>query len=412
MSQALRSGDFDLTFGQGGHVETTLVTPGMMLLPDQKILIFSTLQDGVGMKVTRLLANGRPDPAFGENGVDVRLPHPFIGRMASFVPMRQSDNKIVVASTLTISSDISWGLVLRLHPDGRLDDTFGNAGVTVVDVPKGLGDSIRGAMMLPDDKIALVMECVIAPNNVIEVLVRLAADGTFDYTFGEGGFAYTIADGANFPRSSLLPDGKIVLAGSASYPDPVKLQAVVAQFLPDGQPDPSFGSEGYAYLDYQEAFPDFSFWQAAAFAVQPDGRIMLVGTCSDLPAGQFGDSLTWYTRLLPDGTSDASFNGGELVFSRAEGVEWFLGSMVVAGDGKVVAAGYTTGKSKAVLERLEPNGAADPTFGDGGVVIAELPSPDGIWVPSTLLAQADGKLLMLAHTFIYPTPMRLSRVLT
>ncbi|AKC70335.1 delta-60 repeat domain-containing protein [Pandoraea oxalativorans] len=405
MSKSLRSGEFDPTFGQGGHVDMSVQMPAAMLLPDQKIVLAGTLPSAVGLMVYRLMPNGRPDPSFGETGVEVRFPHDFFGSFRPFKLMRQSSGKFVVAGTLDITDTVSRGLVARLHPDGRLDETFGNGGVTLVEVPEGPGNRIRGAMMLPDDKIVMVVHCVMGLDNFIGVFVRLAPDGTFDYTFGEGGFARTIARGVNVLHASLLPDGKILLAGGGASPAPTKM--LVARFLSNGQADVSFGADGYAYLEYSETFPDTSAWQVQGVVPQADGKSMLMGNCRD-PGFK---SLSWYSRLLPDGSIDTSFNGGELLFSQAGDVQWSGLALAVTPDGKGVATGATLGVSKALFERIGPNGEPDPSFGDGGIVLAELPTPNALWTPYQLLVQSDSELLIVAFTLLHSSPTRLSRML-
>ena len=68
---------------------------------------------------------------------------------------------------------------------------------------------------------------------------------------------------------------------------------------------------------------------------------------------------------------DPSFNGGQVESG------FVAESTVTQPDGKIVVAGrmgdLSAGTSRSVLKRYNPNGAPDPTFGDGGTVLG----PDG-----------------------------------
>jgi hypothetical protein len=77
----------------------------------------------------------------------------------------------------------------------------------------------------------------------------------------------------------VLPDdGRILVSGSSRNPGSsgvgIDHHTDLARYLADGQPDPSFGTGGTLSLDG---------FVGADLVVQPDGRLLLVGTADTTP---------------------------------------------------------------------------------------------------------------------------------
>lgn len=118
--------------------------------------------------------------------------------------------------------------------------------------------------------------------------------------------------------------------------------------------------------------------QIDAIAVQPDGRILIGGSFTNV-GGQLRNRIA---RLNTNGTLDTTFNPGanNKVFSLA-----------VQPDGKILVGGWFTtlaGQSRVYIGRLHPDGSADMTFNPGATGIGSLP---GVF---SLALQADGKILV------------------
>jgi uncharacterized delta-60 repeat protein len=137
----------------------------------------------------------------------------------------------------------------------------------------------------------------------------------------------------------------------------------LARLLASGGRDRMFGERGIVRLGFS----------AADIAVQSDGRIVVVG--SELrPGDREGGSSMVVARLLPGGRPDASFGeAGTQTIEFGEPQEEGR-SVAIAADNKIVVGG-TSGEAfsrfdvlGAVLARLQPHGAPDPSFGDGGRV--------------------------------------------
>jgi uncharacterized delta-60 repeat protein len=160
-----------------------------------------------------------------------------------------------------VSSDVA---VVRLNANGSLDTGFDYDGKKTID--RGGTDEALGALLQPDGRIVLAGTDF---NTGELVVTRLNPDGSPDLGFdGNGSVAIGFADGAtNVGRAvALQAGGKLVVAGDVNYHD-----FALARLRPDGSLDAGFSLDGRQTVDFGSH--DFS----TAVAVQPDGRILVVG---------------------------------------------------------------------------------------------------------------------------------------
>lgn len=139
-----------------------------------------------------------------------------------------------------------------------------------------------------------------------------AAPGDLDTTFGTGGKVSiatpSFADGQDV---AVQADGKVVSVGFEQ--DPVNLDAefAVLRHNPDGSVDTSFGGTGGGTDG--EVLTDFEGGDdvAQGVAVQPDGKIVVVGRHQETDDEFAG--CCWFTvaRYNTDGSVDTSFGGGD-----------------------------------------------------------------------------------------------------
>src|SRR5215475_13090993 len=140
-----------------------------------------------------------------------------------------------------------------------------------------------------------------------------------------------------------------------------------------GDLDPTFGNGGIVITNrYNSNGNGFNLYAALAMAIQPDGKIVVVG-----------EGFTNYTdswdfavvRYNPDGSLDNSFGGG-IVNTPVGNSQDRPHSVAIQTDGKIVVAGSTcsgvgtfgcTGFSFAVV-RYNPDGSLDASFNGTGIV--------------------------------------------
>jgi uncharacterized delta-60 repeat protein len=157
----------------------------------------------------------------------------------------------------------------------------------------------------------------------------------------------------------LLPDGKIVVSGSANTSS-----SVVVRYNVDGTLDPGFGSAGIVQLPSGSPNNDL--------ALQSDGKILVGG------AGGGGFALV---RLNTDGSLDTSFGTRGNVSANPSGSKngsghgWYLAIQrvpAITGEERIVLAGWSklssNDNSDWTLMRFRSNGAVDTTFGTSGIV--------------------------------------------
>jgi uncharacterized delta-60 repeat protein len=190
----------------------------------------------------------------------------------------------------------------------------------------------------------------------------LLSPGDLDPTFGNGGLVISDFPGfANVTATSVAvqPDGRVIVVGAASPSGGTGTRFALTRFNPDGSLDDSFGDGGRVTTP----FPGVAGAGARGIAVQPDGRIVVAGGAG----GAFA-----LARYNSDGSLDTSFGTGGLVTTGFPG-EFSANSIGVAlqPDGRIVAAGETyvfKGPTRLVAARYNSDGSLDPSFGNGGRV--------------------------------------------
>jgi uncharacterized delta-60 repeat protein len=331
----------------------------------------------------RLAPAGDLDPTFGTGGW-VTLPTQIDIPDAVAT---QSDGKIIFAGLVQIPGQLYAVLgVSRLNPGGSLDPSFGTGGVDAVPpdswLPDALDETPAAVAVRPDGRI-VVAEVVqtrqpangstppVIHNNF--AAVQLLPDGSLDSSFGVGGAALVpsfevsgaTVDPGDLKAAALQPDGDLVLAGTVD----ANMFGVV-RLLPNGSPDPTFGSAGQTVHVVNPSGQSIENLTGAT--VQPDGRIVLVGLFS----GSGTNSAV--IRLNQDGALDATFGtGGVAVAPVFDGV-----AVACQSDGGVVIAGRVPNGGGQVQSfgddpiefqstdfaatRLLPSGAVDLSFGNRG----------------------------------------------
>jgi uncharacterized delta-60 repeat protein len=163
-------GSLDSTFGNGGYVTVPLgqtnSTAEFALDSQDRIVIAS---DPLFPALTRLTANGQIDNGFGENGFVLLEPDDSIGSQGvandpEFGPpfrlflggfaVDSTDNVIVAASAF--GTDGSRPLLLqRVFADGRIDQSFGIAGTSVVQSSDGVPGGVNQLLFDSDDRLVV-----------------------------------------------------------------------------------------------------------------------------------------------------------------------------------------------------------------------------------------------------------------
>ncbi|MCA1841586.1 MAG: hypothetical protein LC792_00075 [Actinobacteria bacterium] len=222
--------------------------------------------------------------------------------------------------------------------------------------------------------------------------------GALDPGFGQGGKVVVKppAEAGEWPGGQAVqPDGKIVVVGTAA-PARNGYAFLLLRFLPDGRPDPSFGTGGRVWSDLVTlATPlqgavvgDVALGSSTANAVviQPDGKLVVAG------ATQSGATTAFaIMRYLPDGRPDATFGSDGLALTDFDAAtNDSATSLALLPDGRILAAGAAG--DAAGLARYRPDGQLDPTFGPSGN--GTVTTGEGLLNALSLGAEPDGRLLV------------------
>jgi hypothetical protein len=225
-------------------------------------------------------------------------------------------------------------------------------------------DALSGAphaVAVAGDRIYQLGETAGSGGGLDIAVVARHLDGTLDTGFsGDGRLTLPVAAGARNDRAAdlvVLPDGHLRIAGSTDVATSgaERDDVLLVGRLPDGSPDPGFGTGGNVTFPAGGGTND----AATAIALAPDGRLAV--------AGNAGASDAFVAVRDADG-SPAAGSGGVRVLSgaRAAGVAF-------RPDGTVAA--LLQRASSAVLHAFTASGADDAGFGTAGELVLPLTPP-------------------------------------
>ncbi|MFI5832676.1 hypothetical protein ACIA5A_03265 [Micromonospora sp. NPDC051300] len=330
---------------------------------------------------------GDLDPTFGTRGVTLTgFPDRAVGA-SSVVTLPDGS---LVAGGGDIDAGSADFLLTRYRCDGTLDSRFGSAGRVTTPLP-GQGGGVQGLAVDRQRRIVAAGTASLGTGDQIGfALVRYLPDGRPDPRFGTGGrVIQQIGPVGNAGATAVLvqPDDKIVVAGGANDADGNAVFAA-ARFRTDGRLDPTFGDGGATLVLIPGG-------DASAFAVtrQRDGKIVLAGAA--IGPGVVGQQFA-LVRLTTAGRPDPTFGGDGIVTAQNVPSQGQGGATDVAvdADGTILAGGLgqtATGEGQFGLMRFRPDGTLDPTFGDGtGKVLTEV---DGGSVIRRVLLRPRGRIV-------------------
>jgi uncharacterized delta-60 repeat protein len=255
---------------------------------------------------------------------------------------------------------------------GDLDASFGTGGVLSTNFG-GTYDWAYTSVVQPDGRV-LAAGVTDAKGTYDFALARYTATQQLDPTFGDGGMVVTDFDQSDDRAYALAlqPDGTIVVGGVSDAGGGKHF--ALARYQPDGSLDPTFGDGGRMVEHRRPLTADIIH----GLAIQPDGKIVVGGVTFEnaVTLNPQGDFMV--ARYLPDGAADPTFGiGGIATTDFANGSYDEANALALQPDERIVLGGYTNrrghgalyGADDLALARYTPAGLPDPTFGDGGKVI-------------------------------------------
>ncbi len=348
----------------------------------------------------RFLPNGEPDPSFGLGG---RVTTPFPGGFGEARAVAiQPDGKIVAAGSAKGAVDGDF-LIARYNADGSPDLGFGGGdGRTVLPVGDGF-DEAEDVAIAADGRIVAVGRSELAKEDVAGVVVLLA-NGAPDPEFSADGVATVQTPGGHDEGVAIeaLPDGRILFADQHTVGIGAGFSLV--QLLANANFDPSFGGgDGIVLAPVPSGDPGDERGQMTDFARLGDGRIVAAGYgFEEVGSPPEKEGKVAAARFMPNGDLDPGFGEGGFFTKQLPGNS-YAGSVSVDSAGRVLLGGEyedpaSNEQSPAVI-RLLADGALDPAYGSGGVVLRGVTAPFGELFENAALDSLD-RLLTLDTAYL------------
>lgn len=263
-----------------------------------------------------------------------------------------------------------------------------------IDVTSGQDYGI-GMRIQPDGKLLLVGSCY--TPDALFCAARLNPDATYDTTFGAANLGYEAIVDNGIPQTAasafaLMPDGRAVIVGTALGSN--FSVGIIARLQPNGQ------LAGWSTVHLTNADPPYP--AVNAIAVQPDGKVVVVGSANRDSSGNVDFGIA---RLDDDFLDDPTFNGEEpkLVAFDLNGPSGPANDAAVAvaiqRDGKILVGGNSDAPgntTQPTLTRLMPDGSMDMSFGIGGRAVQSW----GLFgVLNAMTVDRDGTILLAGYGF-------------
>jgi len=305
-------------------------------------------------------------------------------------------------------------LPLLVHAaDGDLDPSFSTDGKAWYDWPGTLVQAETTAVLAFHDGSVVTAGWVDNGNDDRDfALVRFTPAGIPDPAFGSGGAVQHTFDAVagGDDRAVGVFDagaGRLLVVGSVDVgpSQPYRLPGLL-RLLPNGDPDPAFGTGGRRLLDVHP------FGAAASFNFKvarraPDGRILVAGYCSNCGNGGPPDMVV--LRLTAQGDPDPGFgNAGWANFGSVEGNFWLneqANDVAVDALGRVLLVGSSELDSdpneivRPLVVRFTAAGELDDSFGDGGAQVLNLL---GSWSAAAVAIAPASKRPLIAINLVNP----------
>ena len=370
-----QAGSLDPTFGTGGIVSTRVGNPDIFPLgafeqSNGDIVAIATIDDGTTLAtnvgLARYTSTGALDTTFGNRGFTTTSLAGFNLVAADFAVQPNGD--ILVAATATI--DLTGGefVLVRYTANGKLDTSFGNGGIVTTDLP---GDDDESVLLLqPNGQIVVGGFRTPSSNEgagAATVLVRYNSNGSLDTTFGAAGIDA-------FESPALAGPAALALLSNGNY---LALGNTVVELTSTGALLTSVVPGTLVATDV----PTSTCCSPTIF--QPNGDFLVAqifGTTrrhSDVKVVRFSET----------GVVDTTFTSAPFAIGPGENEPQII---VLQPNGQILVGGLTNAMQNPIeggFARLNTNGTVDTTFGTSGVV--------STGPLASLLVQGDGKIVAI-----------------
>ena len=368
-----------LRFNDDGSLDQSYALFGIHTLTSQSgVIALRALANGKIMALSRdsrgaqLNADGTVDTSYATNGETTTLSYMAEARDIIELP----DGRHVILGR-SAAGDI---VLARRLTSSALDDSFdgdsGSADGIVISQPRHISNqtSIQALLTQDDGKTIAIGYANNGDRDI--TLARYLPDGQLDQSFATDGVAFLSGSGTSDNAVHAIWQGdKILLAGKlGSY-------AIVARFNNDGSLDTSFGANGYRQITGGTSTTLYQL------QLLDDGRIFAVGE-----KRQDADNDFLAVMLSADGVLDSGFGSNGINSYPLLGQEYAKGALAVNGQFLLFGqtrSSFSSSYSFRVL-RINGNGAVDSTFGNNGSLSHAISNP----IIGQVITDSSGRALI------------------
>jgi len=293
--------------------------------------------------------------------------------IATSVVIDQHNNIIVGGFDFVNNSRYAFA---KYFENGQLDTNFGQNGYVVTDLEndygiyssQGIDDILYSSFKVNaiDNNNNIILSGYIGNYVNYDIFVaRYLPNGQIDTTFGTNGIVISDFSGNDSSQEfSVVVDkhNNIVVVGSSyNQSDNIKYYAL-ARYLPTGVLDVSFGNQGTIVNTFSNENSSASMALSVVF--DQNDNIVIAGIDDNS-----GDSYYALARYLPTGVLDTTFGNEGIVVNQYFSINSSLAlSLAIDQSNNIVTAGYANGQY--VLARYLPTGSLDVSFGNEGTIVS------------------------------------------
>ncbi len=208
----------------------------------------------------------------------------------------QSDGKLVVVGRQNNGTHNDF-LIIRYHPDGGLDTSFGGTGAVTVNFPDG--ESLAHSVVIDNQGKIVVAGRAWNPTDYDFGVARLTSNGALDPAFAAGvGYARIDFGGDEFARG-IATDlaNRIVIAGYSNQAG--TYDVAVARLTTAGVLDATFSGDGLVTTTLGTGW-DIGY----AIDIDPQGKYLVAGSSRTAGGEDFA-----ILRYQTNGVLDPAFSG-------------------------------------------------------------------------------------------------------
>jgi uncharacterized delta-60 repeat protein len=274
---------FDYALWQDGASQVLLQPDGSILLTGGLSDVNGN-GDSSDFAALRLTSLGQVDTTYGTNGwarSNVAGGYD-VSRTAALTP----DGGVVLVGRVGPSGGSNGDVgIVKFNALGVPDASFGASGTGIVRPFTAEHDEARDIVVMPDGSLLVVGERDLpsVPGYAYELwLARYLPNGQLDPAFGTGGVATLTTHMRGYAVAVQL-DGTVWVAGETPSPDGSSADFGVARFTAAGQPDANYGTGGLLAVDLFGGFD-----VPGAMLLLPDGNVVVAGSAPNGVTGGLG----------------------------------------------------------------------------------------------------------------------------